>query len=63
MGGTFYFFGNSQAATQNYIENPAVIEIVSSVAFFCEGFKLFYCFNKGSITSIKNDRNFLHIWI
>jgi len=57
------FFGNRQAASHNYIENPAVIESVSSVAFFCEGFKLFYCFNKGFIISVINDRNFLHIWI
>jgi len=57
------FFWNRQAASHNYIENPAVIESVSSVTFFCEGYKIFYCFNKGFITSIINDRNFLHIWI
>jgi len=45
MGDTFCFFGNRQVATQNDIENLAVIEIVSSEAFFCEGFKLLFCFN------------------
>ena len=34
----FVFFWNRQAATQNYIENTAVIEIVSSVAFFVKDF-------------------------
>jgi len=57
------FFGNHQAASQNYIENPVVIESVSSVAFFVKVLNSFIVSNKGFITSIKNNRNFLHIWI
>jgi len=58
-----FVFGNRQVATQNYIENPAVIEIVSSVAFFVKFLYSFIVPNKGFISSIINDRNFLHIWI
>jgi len=53
MRDTFCFLGNRRAATQNYIENPTVIEIFSSVTFFVKVLHSFIVSDKGFITSLK----------